>query len=100
MSCEEMGALSERLTCRMTGKDETSLLIFTNDANSPQQQKLIIHIKLTLRYICPCPPAVPLRSTDWLMVDVAEAPTGRLLVVDPDPDVTLACWIKTSRCYG
>lgn len=48
-------------------------------------------MKLTLRYICPCPPAVPLSSTDWLIVDVAEAPTGRLLVVDPDPDVTLAC---------
>lgn len=45
---------------------------------------------LTLRYICPCPPAVPLSSTDWLIVDVAEAPIGRLLVVDPDPDVTMA----------
>lgn len=48
---------------------------------------------LTLRYICPCPPAVPLSRTDWLIVVVAEAPTGRLLVVDPDPDVTLACQI-------
>lgn len=53
-------------------------------------------MKLTLRYICPCPPAVPLSSTDWLIVDVAEAPTGRLLVVDPDPDVTLACQIIMS----
>lgn len=48
------------------------------------------HEELTLRYICPCPPAVPLRSTDWLIVEVAEAPIGRLLVVDPAPDVTLA----------
>lgn len=53
-------------------------------------------IKLTLRYIWPCPPAVPLSSTDWLIVDVAEAPIGRLLVVDPDPDVTLT-W-RTGTC--
>lgn len=62
------------------------------------ETKLILRIKLTLRYICPCPPAVPLKSTDWLMVEVAEAPTGRLLVVDPDPDVTLACEIRMSQC--
>lgn len=57
---------------------------------------------LTLRYICPCPPAVPLSSTDWLIVDVAEAPAGRLLVDDPDPDVTVACQIITSdlQCVG
>lgn len=54
-------------------------------------------VKLTLRYICPCPPAVPLSSTDWLIVDVAEAPMGRLLVVEPDPDVTLACQSITSN---
>lgn len=56
----------------------------------------LVRMKLTLRYICPCPAAVPLSSTDWLIVDVAEAPIGRLLVLDPDPDVTLAWKITTS----
>lgn len=51
-----------------------------------------VPVRLTLRYICPWPPAVPLSSTDWLSVDVAEAPRGRLLAVEPDPDVTLAWW--------
>lgn len=43
----------------------------------------------TLRYICPCPPALPLSSTDWLIVDVAEEPwpIARVLVVAPPPEV-------------
>lgn len=85
MSCEEMGALSERLTCRTTGND-----IKHTDGMKHDAVFLKATLTLTLRYICPCPPAVPLSSTDWLIVDVAEAPIGRLLVVDPDPDVTMA----------
>lgn len=50
-------------------------------------------IKLTRRYICPCPAAVPLSSTDWLMVEVAEAPAGRPPVVDAAPDVAVACGV-------
>lgn len=46
---------------------------------------------VTLRYICPCPAAVPLSRTDWLIVVVAEAPMGRLLAADPDAVVTLVC---------
>lgn len=49
---------------------------------------------VTLRYICPCPAAVPLSRTDWLIVVVAEAPMGRLLVAEPEADVTLTCQVR------
>ena len=58
--------------------------------NIPKKEKKNT-VKLTLRYICPCPPEVPFSNTDWLMVDAAEAPTGWLL--GSDEDVIVVCQI-------
>lgn len=94
MSCEEMGALKERLTCRTTrwgNKKYVFLKCITTQARAVCCQ---LRRTVTLRYICPCPAAVPLSRTDWLIVVVAEAPMGRLLAADPDAVVMLACQVR------